>query len=215
MSHEDDVQKVIEIDDVESVEFEHGKATIILKSRDAQYKSWFKKYGDRPKGQGWVNKTEHTLRMERAFNEIKDVINPSILDVGCGSGLFFDYIKQLKPEFDYFGIDTLPEYKKACDIKGIRCRNTSLFDFNDKFDYIFVLGTFHIGFDETLGKAIRRLWSLTNKKLIFTVLDKLPGPHFTAMDKKCVLKIAGNLTSRVSIRDIGSAESMYILERFI
>ena len=101
----------------------------------------FKQYGVDEKSLGWT-KHKQILRFEQMLSGF-NLNNASILDVGCGFGDLYDYLKTTRPDtdFDYTGIDIMKEFIDIDKNKypGIPFYTCDLFGFNPGRKYRFVI----------------------------------------------------------------------------
>lgn len=139
---------------------------------------------------GWENKQAQELR----FKVLERVIftGASILDVGCGLGNLYDYLNERGYNFEYTGIDILPEMIVRAKAKNAEpefiCGNLFKEDlFNGKkFDIVYASGIFNIELgnnDEFLRNALLKFISLSNKAVVFNLLHnrsktKEPGYYY-------------------------------------
>jgi 2-polyprenyl-3-methyl-5-hydroxy-6-metoxy-1,4-benzoquinol methylase len=97
-------------------------------------------------------------------------ISASVLDVGCGKGILYQYLKQSLPPFNYLGIDisenAVNEAKKRFPEAIFRQMDFDKEELDQKFDFII--------FNETLEYFIRPLDKL-NK---ISNINLLPGGRF-------------------------------------
>lgn len=98
--------------------------------------------------QGWGSKSSQILRF-KILSEIGSLKNKSILDIGCGMGDFFIYIKK-KGILNYTGIDISDYFinysKNKFKEKNVNfiCGNFLTHKFDKKYDYIFLSGTLNL-----------------------------------------------------------------------
>ena len=128
---------------------------------------------------GWENQRAQELR----FEVLKSVFfqGASILDVGCGLGNLYDYLKKQDYNFNYTGVDILPEMiSRAKERKPqveFHCANIfedDLFQ-GRKFDVIYASGIFNIelGNNEVfLRNALQKFVLLSNKFIVFNLLHE-------------------------------------------
>src|SRR5262245_24919712 len=100
----------------------------------------------------WKDEAAQQLRFEAVSRYIDFSKSPSVLDVGCGSGAFLDYCRQLGRDLKYVGIDVCPEMVDACNAghgAGTARLATAadLAAWDERFDYVFAAGTFNTKFD--------------------------------------------------------------------
>ena len=121
-----------------------------------EYKLILKYFNDQAKLDKWdqlynsSNPLSHSFihRLRKSIGLIKPYKNPSLLDLGCGTGILIPYA--LKNKYKYHGLDNSlfmlnfikTKYKHEFDEKKITLINSdfSAFNFKKKFDIIFGIG---------------------------------------------------------------------------
>ncbi|MFC1850767.1 class I SAM-dependent methyltransferase [candidate division CSSED10-310 bacterium] len=73
-----------------------------------RYRQRWEKYGYNPKTLGW-NKGRQMIRFAVAFENVRSEEYASVLDVGCGFGDLFGYLKSQNWPGRYIGVDIVPE----------------------------------------------------------------------------------------------------------
>jgi 2-polyprenyl-3-methyl-5-hydroxy-6-metoxy-1,4-benzoquinol methylase len=119
--------------------------------------------------------------------------NKKILDLGCGNGRLFQFLKENNLNFDYLGIDKSENLLKIAKKNNLNTNFLNL-DFNNlekleekKFDYLFAIASFHhlkgekkrIDFLKKIKKLMKKdsLFFLTNWNLY---QKKYQNLHFKA-----------------------------------
>lgn len=126
---------------------------------------------------GWENEQAQELR----FEVLKNIFfhGASVLDVGCGLGNLYDYLKKQDYNFKYTGVDILPEMIFRAKEKNPQAEFFSANIFEDdlfgdrKFDVIYASGIFNIELgnnDDFLRNALQKFVSLSNKFIVFNLL---------------------------------------------
>ena len=149
---------------------------------------------------GWENMKAHILRFDILANNV-DLNNKKLLDVGCGLGSFFEYLKRNKIEASYTGVDILPEmiaYAKKKHNEGVfSCLD--IFDgktkFPGDFDVVYASGIFNLDLgnnEEFVAKALERFFDLAKEIISFNLLhrdspDKEDNYFYTNPDFICGL----------------------------
>ena len=105
--------------------------------------------------------------------------NSTILDVGCGDGIYFTnpYVVKIIKEKN-LKIHCIDLDRSALKIlnkrifdshlnidSNIKCSNTDLFELEDKYDYTFFIESFPVIPIDTFTKMLRYAFNKTNKKL--------------------------------------------------
>ena len=143
---------------------------------------------------GWENEQAQELR----FEVLKNIFfhGASVLDVGCGLGNLYDYLKKQDYNFKYTGVDILPEMIFRAKEKNPQAEFFSANIFEDdlfgdrKFDVIYASGIFNIELENNedfLRNALQKFVSLSNKFVVFNLLHarsatKEPGYYYQTPD---------------------------------
>jgi len=110
-----------------------------------RYNERLEKYGDDPKTLGWF-KGRQPLRF-KILAEIGILDGSSVLDVGCGFGDLFNFLRNLGINVNYTGIDINPDIIKLAREKNPELRFEVLdFDkeeIDGKFDWVVSSGIFN------------------------------------------------------------------------
>ena len=112
------------------------------------YEKNFIDYGDTFKGVGWNNSKNAIKRyteISKLFNGVNKKI--SILDVGCGTSLYYEFLKKKYKNFRYFGADSSnlmiqKSIEKFPKVKYYKCDFISSSIKNKSFDYSIINGVF-------------------------------------------------------------------------
>jgi len=153
-----------------------------------------KRYSDRlklngysPKTLGWSDKYQQEKRFER-FSSHLEIYEKNILDVGCGFGDLYHYLKSKKDyEFNYTGIDINPELIKKAKILTdnkinffeVNMLDQYQFEFlkSKKFDIVVAIGVFNLNFakdtlkmEKFIDQMITKMNILATEKIIFDFL---------------------------------------------
>ena len=140
------------------------------------YGSALKKYGSRsPQAFHWISQTDQTLRFE-ILSEIGNLENCSILDVGCGVGDLYDFLRSRLGGFAYLGIDIVPEMIGQAKQKYPTADflNEDIFNVAGEFDYLLASGslTFNVGEGRSFYyQMIRHMYYLAKRGVGFNMLD--------------------------------------------
>ena len=95
---------------------------------------------DGPKAVSWGGKESQEIRF-KVLGEIGDIAGKSVLDVGCGLGDLYNYLKDRN--VGYTGCDIVPEMVEAARKKYPEAKFIDKFP-NQKFDYVFESGIFNL-----------------------------------------------------------------------
>jgi SAM-dependent methyltransferase len=121
----------------------------------------------------WAREGKDTWRKyPLTFQKIKEQVEGTVLDVGCGVGVLLDVLR----ESDVTGLDISPKAIEILKSKGIKGKVGTLptIDFPDKsFDTVIATETLeHLDKPESLIKEMRRV---ARKKIIVAVPDNVLG----------------------------------------
>ncbi|KAF0135330.1 MAG: methyltransferase family protein [Candidatus Saganbacteria bacterium] len=127
-----------------------------MKDKQIQYyESLFKQHGDHYLSLDWKSPESQGIRY-RVFEDLINMVDKksdlSVLDVGCGLGHLYDYLKKAGYNLKYTGYDISPKLIEAAKNKFPSAR----FEVKDiladkspgRFDFIFCCGALNISFEE-------------------------------------------------------------------
>ena len=174
------------------------------------YHNLIEKYGDSPRSLDYRSKDGQKIRFD-IITQIGIKNNCSILDVGCGFGDYFNYLKNRGINVEYCGIDLTDKIVETARRKNpdacIIHDNILNMSEDKKFDYVVSLGFNGVKTEnnwKTLTKGLDKMWKLCNIGIAFnavstfaTVQDNLI--YFTS-PTKVIDYIMNNLTSKIIFR---------------
>jgi len=176
-----------------------------------RYNKRYKEHGYSSLSLGWGEHGKQNIRFEVLYN-IGIKRDSSILDVGCGFGDFYTFLKEKGWHGNYLGIDIvdnlLHEAKKQnndINVKNIDILNSN---FIQKYDYVVCSGIFGAKFKHEdnyiyIERVLSKMYQLSNKGVvadfISTHVDFQAELNFHA-DPCEIIKITKNITNRVVIR---------------
>ncbi len=105
----------------------------------------------------------------------------SVLDVGCGTGVMFELVRERRPDLDYVGVDVTPQFVEAARQRfpdaAERFRELSLYEL-DRLGRTFdaVLARHILEHLPDYAPAVQRMWERAGRKLII-VFYLPPRPH--------------------------------------
>ncbi len=144
------------------------------------YNRRLKKYGaESAESLDWDSKYNQEKRFE-VLSKIGNLSGKTILDVGSGLGDLYGYLKKIYKDFDYLGIDIIPESVQQAKIKYPQARyeTQEIFDLDpaQKFDYVFASGSLTFSIEQ--GKKyyyqmIREMYERANIAVGFNMLDHI------------------------------------------
>ena len=148
------------------------------------YQRCFSQHGDTPEGFAWQNLDTMILRYKVMSELIREDKPATLLDLGCGSGRFLEYLNQKTSHIKYTGADINKEAIDFCKSKypsedffqiDVLCNGNAL----PGYDYIVMNGIFTVkdslSFDQMfkfLQKMISITYSKVNIGLAFNVMSK-------------------------------------------
>ncbi|HNV61818.1 MAG TPA: class I SAM-dependent methyltransferase [Candidatus Cloacimonas acidaminovorans] len=122
--------------------------------------TWDKIYKNYQKGgEAWATLKEELLPRFVQFVENNKFNNKNALDIGCGTGKYLVYLKELG--FDVIGIDsseTAIEMTKEALQNSAELECVNMFDYKiakDKYDLVFSISTIHHGLKKDVTKLIK------------------------------------------------------------
>lgn len=98
----------------------------------------------------------HTIRFSTAM-KLGDFSNMKILDLGCGIGGFYQWLKDKNINVDYYGIDISPDFIEHCKEKypeissHFKVFDIISNDMAEKFDYIVAIGVLGLNFGDNIN----------------------------------------------------------------
>lgn len=152
------------------------------------YRPLLKKYSRGYEILDWESLDSQIKRFEVLTQNV-ELAGKKLLDIGCGTGDLFGYLKKENIDLNYSGIDILPKMiERAYEIypKG-RFFSGDIFKespFSKKqFDTVFCSGVFNLNMGDNelfLKDALPVFFAHAKEKVVFNLLD--PG-HFVHSDK--------------------------------
>ena len=142
----------------------------------AFYKKRVEKYGPDPRSVGWKNRYNQRIRFHTFCNEF-NFSKKSVLDVGCGVGDFYHYLKSLKKDVQYTGIDACEEMIQTAKetYPSGQFYTTWLEEYQTKipFDSVVASGIFALRVTDQKNYFLRQLqraYSLASEVLMVNIL---------------------------------------------
>jgi SAM-dependent methyltransferase len=115
------------------------------------YEDCFSEHGDNHKGMDWPNFSDAQTRYSVMQDVVKfcqkDSTKSSILDFGCGTGHFLDFLRSRNSDLVYSGCDISQMFIDQCRVKypGISFFQADLLDgtrISDRYDFVCMNGVF-------------------------------------------------------------------------
>jgi len=174
------------------------------------YEALYIRHGPNYLGSGWPNQKDQIKRF-RILTEIADLDDSSILDVGCGFGALYEYLKENFKNFEYKGIDIskkiIDAAKKKYPEADFRTHDLIEKDLSSYFDFVLLSGAFNPKLSDNwlfIKNLISRMFGSCIKGIAFNMFsDKVDY-----MDKKIhyqnqnqLRKYLQTLTDKIIERD--------------
>ncbi len=177
----------------------------------ALYNDLLTRHHDNHRALNWGSKASQELRF-KILSEVNINKNSRILDVGCGLGNFYQWLKKQQFTPEYYGIDITPAMVqhtlKKCP--GIQVQQGTLFNFPTsfpkQFDHVFASGLFYYRQNDPehyLKSCIKIMFSMAKKSIAFNSLSAWAN---TRQDQEYyanplnILDYCRTLTPKVSLR---------------
>lgn len=144
---------------------------------------------------GWNNAHSQRVRFE-ALCEVGPLKGAKILDIGCGLGGFWGYLRKKKVKVDYTGVDLFPnvirEARKLYPDAKFQVRRILSRPFRENsFDYSFLSGVFNVRVKDNwryMKAVLTSALKSSRKAVAFNVLNAEAGimekDRFTAHPKE-------------------------------
>ena len=187
-----------------------------------KYNTLAEKYNQDIKSLHWPSRERQELSFEAFCNHI-DLHGHQILDVGCGFGDFYFYLKNKGIETDYHGIDIADRIieigKKKNRTISHRLRVSDVLTDNlPPCDYVVISGTFNLKIEDNwsfITKAVKKSFDLCRKGVLFTLISTYVDyreAHLSYMDPAKIFDYCKQITPYVNIiNDYNPYEYMVML----
>ena len=140
------------------------------------YTPLVKKYGNDHRAIGWKSKYSQQIRFT-TFCDNYNFSKKSVLDVGCGVGDFYHYLKALKKDVSYIGIDScelmVKAAKKAYPSGQFYTKWLEEYQPKIRFDSVVASGVFALRVADQKNYFLRQLqcaYSLASEILMVNIL---------------------------------------------
>jgi SAM-dependent methyltransferase len=153
-----------------------------FKALELYYSRQLARHQEPEKRVGWQTAESQRVRFE-TFCQVGPLARAKILDVGCGLGAFFGYLREKRIRTDYTGVDLFPglirEAKRAYPKTPFEVRNVYSRPFPSRsFDYAFLSGVFNVKVRDNwkyMKALITSVLKQTGKAVAFNVLNSEAG----------------------------------------
>lgn len=151
--------------------------------------TWDDIYKDYQKGgEAWATLSENIDKKFQEFVQNDDFQKRSAFDIGCGTGKYLKYLKEIG--FEVAGIDssaTAIEMTKDLLGDGTDVKVANMFEFDipkDKYDLFLSISTIHHGMKEDVSKLIKQLYEKLIKggKVFITIPDYKTGDDWNKLE---------------------------------
>ncbi|MFH0804175.1 MAG: class I SAM-dependent methyltransferase [Candidatus Zambryskibacteria bacterium] len=176
-----------------------------------RYKNRFKEHGINVKALASGNTERQRMRF-KVLSEVGNLEDQIILDIGCGFGDFYAYLKEQGIKAKYVGLDICPPFIDVCKERFPEAR----FEVGDiensvpkgKFDYIISSQTFNnklqFGDNEkVIRNIIKKGYKICEKGMAIDMLTKyvdFEEPHLHYYSPEEIFTFCKKLTKRVTLR---------------
>lgn len=135
-----------------------------------RYEKRLKEFGISCQTLGWNGKESQYLRF-MIMSEISDLNNVSILDVGCGFGDFYYYLKKRGINVTYTGYDISSKIIECAKQKfskfqvEFQVKDILLDNVDRRFDYVFSSGIFNAKISDNISfvkKMMKKMFEMCN-----------------------------------------------------
>jgi len=147
----------------------------------------------------------------KILSEIDDLNNKSILDIGCGNAMLYDYLIQLYPNFRYVGLDLIDEFLNNAMKRLFNKIDVNFYKGNfmseqlPLLDYYIVSGAFNYKNSNPLFifQSIQHLFNSSRFGLGFNLLSNVPSNQQIAVayNKQMIFEFCKILTPKCKLID--------------
>jgi cyclopropane fatty-acyl-phospholipid synthase-like methyltransferase len=146
----------------------------------AYYKESLAEFGDHDARSVHWSSTENQNIRFMILSQIANLNGMSVLDVGCGLGDLYTFLKKQNMHVEYTGIDIVPDFINLARIqfptRHFECKD--IFTVSEKYDYVVASGA--MSFKVTDNKKyyfsmIEKMYRIATKGLAFNMLNH--GTH--------------------------------------
>lgn len=127
-----------------------NKVRNLLEDVADYYSAKLAKHGETPHGVDWNGEESQMLRFEQLTKVIQQPEGFSLLDLGCGYGALFDYLKSQHQGFSYTGYDVSSDMIRAAQARHANSHNAHFMvaaEPTEIADYAIASGIFNVKLD--------------------------------------------------------------------
>ena len=167
-----------------------------------------RRYGYDPRSLGWIPGTQ--AARFRALADVGDLEGSAVLDVGCGFGDLYEYLKARGVRVNYTGVDLNPELVAIARQRHPDARFV-VADFEEakvdgRFDWAFESGVFNYEVSDHpafVGGMVRKMFRAVRKGIAVDFLNDR-GPFFSCgiyhVSPVEIYRLCSGLSRRVVLR---------------
>lgn len=143
------------------------------------YQQLFAQHGDSPDAVQYSDRITQFKRFE-VLSQVAPKLN-SAVDIGCGLGHFYEYLKEAQPDVKYLGLDFVDEFIEASKIKYANNEHTHFKQFDltkdaipTGYDYILLSGVFNnksTNNKEFMLNGINTMFNACEKGIAFNAMS--------------------------------------------
>jgi len=176
-----------------------------------RYRERLARYGQGIKALASGNRERQLVRFQ-VLSEVGDLNHHSVLDLGCGFGDFYQYLKDKGINVKYTGYDICPELIQACEAKHpdghFEVKDIQVDPVKEKFDYVISSQTFNNQLtnedNETLIRdIINRAYELSNIGVAIDMISShvdFREEHLHYYNPEDIFRYCKTITKRVALR---------------
>ena len=170
------------------------------------YLELYKKFGVNSKALGWINGRQ-SIRFE-TLSQIGNLSDSSILDVGCGFGDLFGFLKYKKIKCQYLGLDINKKFLELAKIKypdgNFELRDIQAKKISKKFDWIIATGlTNQSGTYPHIKNLLSEMFRICKKGVAMDFISNYvdyKDKNIFYTSPEVMFKFSKKLTKRVTLR---------------
>jgi len=143
------------------------------------YQQLFAQHGDSPDAVQYSDRITQFKRFE-VLSQVAHKLN-SVVDIGCGLGHFYEYLKEGQPDVKYLGLDFVDEFIEASKTKYADNERTSFKQFDltkdvipAGYDYVVLSGVFNnksSNNNEFMLNGINSMFNACTKGIAFNAMS--------------------------------------------
>jgi SAM-dependent methyltransferase len=167
-------------------------------------------FGDDWRALGWHSRRTQLRRFD-VLCEVGDLTHRRVLDVGCGLGDLYGYLRAEGLDIDYTGYDLLPEMLERARLRypSVRFVQRDVLQGlgNEQFDYILSSGAFNIDFGQNQS-AIQRVLQMMVQQCtrgvainFLSTSDTQTDPIFYHYDPQAMLAYAQTVCAEARLQE--------------